>query len=89
MPSKEAREAAETKIRRSANFQRLFSGTDGEWVLNEIDKFTMYKGNVFNKDPNVHAYNAGQRSMSVFIHNILDQDVESAKTILEQEKSNG
>lgn len=88
MHSKEERNAAETKIHRSANFQRLFSGKDGEFVLNEIDKFTMYKENTFNPNPHKHAYNAGQRSMAVFIHNILDQDVESARRILKQEKEN-
>lgn len=83
--SKEQRESAEEKIKRSGNFQRLFSGKDGEKVLDEIDKFTMYKGNTFNQDPYVSAYNAGQRSMAVFIHNIIDQNIETAKKILDTE----
>jgi len=83
--SREQRESAEEKIKRSGNFQRLFSGKDGEKVLDEIDKFTMYKGNTFNQDPYVSAYNAGQRSMAVFIHNIIDQNIETAKKILDTE----
>ena len=92
--SKEEREAAEIKaavevrIHRSACFQRLFGGKDGDFVLDEIDKLVNYKGNQFDPDPYIHAYNAGQRSMAVLIHNILDQDVELAKKIL-KEKKNG
>lgn len=82
--SKEEREVVETKIRRSGNFQRLFRGKDGEKVLAEIDKFTMYNENTFNQDPYQHAYNAGQRSMAVFIHNIIDQDIETARKVLKQ-----
>ena len=87
--SKEQRESAEEKIKRSGNFQRLFSGKDGKKVLGEIDKFTMYKGNTFNQDPYVSAYNAGQRSMSVFLHNIIDQDLETARKLLKENKSDG
>ena len=82
--SKEERKSVDEKIRRSGNFQRVFNGKDGDFVLDEIDKFTMFKGNTFNQDPYIHAYNAGQRSMAVFIHNILDQDLESAKKILKE-----
>jgi len=80
--------SAEEKIRRSANFQRIFSGKGGQEVLDEIDKFTLYKGNTFNADPYISAYNAGQRSMAVFIHNIIDQDIETARKSL-KENENG
>ena len=90
--SKEEIEAAaikaevEAKIRRSGNFQRLFKGEAGDYVLDEIEKFTHFKGNTFHRDPYEHAYREGQRSMAVFLHNILDQDVESAKKILREKK---
>ena len=86
--SKEQIKSVEEKIRRSANFQRIFSGKGGQEVLDEIDKFTLYKGNTFNADPYIHAYNAGQRSMAVFIHNILDQDIELARKMLKKENEN-
>ncbi len=80
------RNTPEFKIHRSACFQRLFSGKDGDFVLKEIDTLVNYKGNAFDPDPYIHAYNAGQRSMAVLIRNILDQDVESAKKILKEKK---
>ncbi len=85
--NKEEIAGVEAKIRRSGNFQRVFGGKGGESVLEEIDKLVNYKGNQFDPDPYIHAYNAGQRSMAVLIHNILDQDVESAKKILKEKKS--
>lgn len=69
----------ERRIHRSACFQRVFKGPDGEFVLKEIDEQTHYKGNTFAPDPYLHAYYAGQRSMAVFIHNILEADVEKAR----------
>ena len=87
--SEEQIKSVEAKIRRSGNFQRIFNGKDGKFVLDEIDRFTLYNGNTFDPDPYKHAYNAGQRSMAVFIHNIIDQDVESARKILKQENENG
>ena len=88
MPTnKEEIAGIEAKIRRSGNFQRVFAGKDGEFVLEEIDKLVNYKGNAFDPDPYIHAYNAGQRSMAVLIHNIIDQDIESAKKILKEKKN--
>ena len=84
--SKEQREVVDARIRRSGNFQRVFRGKDGEFVLKEIDGFTGYSESTFDPDPYKHAYKSGQRSMAVFIHNILDQDIETARKILEQEK---
>jgi hypothetical protein len=76
------------RIHRSASFQRAFSGVDGEFALKEIDKLTCYKGNTFDPDPHQSAYNAGQRSVAVFIHNCIDQDVEEATKLLEKETKN-
>ena len=82
------RDTPEFKIHRSACFQRLFAGKDGDFVLDEIDILMNYKGNIFDSDPYQHAYNSGQRSSAVLIHTIIDQDIESAKEILEKEKAN-
>jgi len=66
--------------------QRTFKGTDGEFTLKEIDDVANYKGNTFNPDPYQSAYNAGQRSIAVFIHNCIDQDVEEARKLLGEKK---
>ena len=76
------------RIHRSGAFQRVFRGKDGEFVLNEIDKDSNFEGSTFDSDPYIHAYKAGQRSMAVFIHTIIDQDIETARKNLEMEKEN-
>jgi len=88
MRSKEEIQETERRIRRSGTFQRVFRGTEGEFVLAEIDKNVDFNGSTFDSDPYIHAYKAGQRSMAVFIHTILDQDVKKAEKQLEQEKKN-
>jgi len=65
------RAKAEKWIAMAGPFQRVFGSKDGEQVLKEIEKYSSYSGSTFNSDPYIHAYIAGQRSMAVFIHNIL------------------
>ena len=76
------------RIHRSSVFQKVFGGSDGEFVLTEIDKSVDFNGSTFDPDPYIHAYKAGQRSMAVFIHTILDEDIKTVKKQLEQEKKN-
>ena len=84
--SEEIQEEIEKRIHRSACFQRAFSGPDGEFALKELDAETNYRGGTFDPDPYLHAYRAGQRSIMVFIHNVIEQDIEENKKILEKEK---
>ena len=81
---KEARETVEKKIHRAAVFQRVFTGPEGEEALKLFDDITGYRANTFDTDPYKNAYNAGVRSVALFIHNVLDGDVEKARKILEQ-----
>lgn len=74
------------RIHRSACFQRTFKGVDGKFVLKEIDALTGYKGSTFDPDPYKHACNAGMRSVSVFIHNCIEQDINKAEKLLKGEK---
>lgn len=84
--SLEQKDEIQKRIERSAKFQRAFSGVDGEFALSEIDINANYRSNAFDPDPYVSAYKAGQRSMAVFIHTILDQDIKKAVDILEKGK---
>tara|TARA_Y100000310_G_C20641166_1_gene793993 strand:+ start:1122 stop:1391 length:270 start_codon:yes stop_codon:yes gene_type:complete len=84
MPPKLTKEQIEKIIHRSACFQRTFSGPDGEEALKEIDFLTMYKNNTFDPDPYQHAYNSGQRSVTVWIHECMDHDVEKAQKLLKE-----
>ena len=81
---REERKEAQRRIDRSAKFQRVLSGEEGEYILKEIDVNTGYKNNTFDPDPYINAYKAGQRSISVFIHNILEQDTKQAIKLLEE-----
>jgi hypothetical protein len=77
------RKEVEKRIHRSAAFQRVFSGSDGKLTLDEIDMLCGYKRDTFHADPYEHAYNAGRRSAAVFIHNVIEQDVEKAMRLLD------
>ena len=77
------REALEAKVHRSALFQRVFSGAEGEEALKLLDNWAGYKSDTFKKE-NIHesVYLAGRRSVAIFLHNALDGDVEQAKKML-------
>ena len=77
---------AKKRIHRSACFQRIFAGPEGKKVLDWIDNFTGYKNDTFDPDPYVSARNTGLRATSIFIHNVIEQDVEKATKLLEKEK---
>lgn len=81
----EQRKTVEDKIHRSACFQRRFAGAEGKKVLDWIDVFTGYKNDTFDPDPYVSARNTGLRAVSIFIHNVIEQDVEKATKLLEKE----
>ncbi len=85
--SEDVKKEVEKRIlHRSACFQRAFRGTEGEYVLNEIDILCGYKIGTFHPDPYKHAYSAGQRSIAVLIHDFIDQDIEKARKMLETPK---
>lgn len=84
----EKQEIIQKRIHRSACFQRIFAG-EGQKVLDWIDVFAGYKNDTFDPDPYVSARNAGMRAVAIFIHNVLEQDVEKFTKQLEQEKRNG
>ena len=81
----EQKKVVAERIHRSACFQRAFKGTDGEFTLKALDELAHYKGNTFDPDPDISAYQAGQRSVAVFIHTVIDQDVDEARKLLGKE----
>lgn len=85
--NKDERKAIEKKIHRSACFQRTFSDDNGKVAFDEIDAFTSYKNDTFDLDPYMSAYNAGRRSVSIFIHNAFEGDIEKAKQMLKESKN--
>jgi len=66
------------RIKRSATFQKVFRGADGDFVLGEMKK--QVKG--FDPDPYINAYNCGMRDFYRFITNVLEADVEKAREAL-------
>ncbi|GAI37011.1 unnamed protein product [marine sediment metagenome] len=79
---KENKQVIEKRIHRSACFQRVFRGADGELALGEIDKLCGMRNDTFDPDPYVSAYNAGRRSVGIFIDNCINEDVEKAREML-------
>lgn len=81
--TEELRQEIMHRIERSAAFQRVFSGgKDSDLVLAELKK--LIRG--FDPDPYIHAHNAGIRTVLEFIDIVMNQDVESARKVLEEQK---
>lgn len=76
--NEELREEVQRRIARSAAFQRVFNGKDGEFVLAEMKK--QISG--FDPNPYINAYNCGMRDFYNFVNNILTSDVEKAMEVL-------
>jgi len=90
MPLKEEqKKEIERRIHRSACFQRVFKGADGELVLSEINKLCFTDRDTFDSDPYVSAYNTGRKSVGIFIENCINQDIEKARDILNAESKDG
>lgn len=85
--SEEQKKEIEKRIHRSACFQRVFRGADGELALDEINKLCGMKNDTFDPDPYVSAYNAGRRSVAIFIDNCINQDVEKVREMLKDVES--
>jgi len=75
----EDREEVLRRVARSAAFQRVLRGVDGELVQSELKK----QLGGFDPDPYIHAFNAGKQFMWQFIQNALDADVEKAREVLD------
>ena len=73
------REEVIRRITRSATFQRVFKGADGDFVRTELKK--QIRG--FDPDPYVNAYNCGMRDFYNFITTVLEADVEKAREVLD------
>jgi hypothetical protein len=80
-------EAMERSIDQTASIQKLFKGKDAESALKAIDGLTGYKENNFHSDPYKHAYNAGQRSISVILRHLIERDVKEARKHLKETKN--
>ena len=72
-----------------AKFQRVFSGTEGDEVLEMIE--TQVPKSVFNKDPFITANNLGKRELMDYIENSLDdkkiqKNIEQMKKMCKEKK---
>ena len=84
--NKDEREALEQKVHRSGLFQRVFAGAEGKEALDILDNWAGFRNDTFDPDPQKSAYNAGRRAVVIFIHNVLDGDVEQAMKVLGESK---
>lgn len=76
-------------VEKTAKFQRVFSGTEGEEVLAMIEAEVPKM--VFNKDPFITANNLGKRELMDSIKNILDDkkvqyNIEQMKKMCKEKK---
>lgn len=80
----EVKREIERKIARSVSMQKVFAGTDGEQAMDEIRKWCGFSDDTFKIDPYDHAYNAGRRSVAIFINNCINQDIPKIREALKK-----
>lgn len=83
--NREEKKEIERRIGRSAAFQRVFRGVDGELVHEEVMKFAGMKNDTFSRDPCEAAYNAGRRSVAIFIENCINQNIAEVREALKKD----
>mgnify|MGYP006303526943 CR=1 FL=1 len=71
-PETTERERIKRQLQVYDDFRCVFSTEEGQRVLNHLEDFCMLLSDGFNPDPNVTAYNAGRRSVGVFILEMLE-----------------
>tara|TARA_B100001057_G_scaffold450176_1_gene491996 strand:+ start:989 stop:1204 length:216 start_codon:yes stop_codon:yes gene_type:complete len=54
-------------------YQRIFKSEDGEKLLEDLEKRCNVESTSFSKDPYETAFREGQRSVILYIKNILKQ----------------
>lgn len=82
LDTEEEKQEVMRRIERSASFQRLLNCPEGELFLAELEK----QLRPFHPDPYVNAFNGGIRWWWDFIQKAMNQDVETARKILEEHK---
>ena len=55
-------------------YQRIFKSEDGEKLLEDLEKRCNVESTSFSKDPYETAFREGQRSVILYIKNILKQN---------------
>ncbi len=93
--TKEQQKIVKEQIHRSACFQRVFSGADGEKVLKElaiecgVDSLLLNADmrDPLRYDPVRLAYRARGKDIWVFIQNCLKANINEAKKLLGDEKN--
>lgn len=60
-------EALQRELQRLEDYKHVFGTDAGQRVLHDLENFCGLLSDGFDPDPNVTAYNAGRRSVGVYI----------------------
>ena len=62
----------ESSKQRVMAYKRVFTGADGEKILEDLKRSTGFYVSVFDQVPTVHAFNEGQRTVAALIHTMVE-----------------
>jgi hypothetical protein len=70
------------------DFQHVFGSDAGQRVLRHLEEFCGLQSDGFAPDPYINAYNAGRRSVGVFILNWLEMSRSEFQDMVRQQVAN-
>ncbi len=83
--SKDGLEGLRKTIETSNDYRHIFNTAEGKRVLHDILDFCGLLSDGFAEDPHVTAYNAGRRSVGVYMLRMLELDQEQLRQMAHEQ----
>ena len=77
---KKAKQVESQIVEASRRYKEVFSGEDGEWVLNDLRKRCFIDHTTYSDSHGQMGFNEGRRSVFMHIQNLISKDL---RTILD------
>lgn len=82
-------DALRAKLQRIDDFKHVFQSDAGQRVLRDLEDFAGLLSDGFDPDPNVTAYNAGRRSVGVYILRMLEMSRDDLQEMVRKQVAEG
>ena len=85
MADADGSEAAKQQLQRIADYKEVFGTDAGKRVLRDIEDFAQLLSDGFDENPHVTSYNAGRRSVGVYILRMLEMSREDLQEAIRKQ----
>ena len=87
--AEDSNEALRRRLQRIEDFKYVFASDAGQRVLRDLEDFAGLLSDGFDPDPNVTAYNAGRRSVGVYILRMLEMSRDDLQEMVRKQIAEG